>query len=40
MELDTYAIRHLEFLDKFEKQLLHNDITSRRATKSRMEKQT
>lgn len=24
MELDTYALRHLEFMDKFEKQLINN----------------
>jgi|JI9StandDraft_1071089.scaffolds.fasta_scaffold558476_1 hypothetical protein len=37
MELDNYAIRHLEFLDKFEKQLLHSDIASKRTVKSQVQ---
>jgi hypothetical protein len=32
MELDKYALRHLEFLDKFEKKLLYNESGNKKAT--------
>lgn len=34
IELDKYALRHLEFLDKFEKQLLHADPNSKNTSRS------
>jgi hypothetical protein len=34
IELDKYALRHLEFLDKFEKQLLHSEPVSKKTSRS------
>jgi hypothetical protein len=34
IELDKYALRHLEFLDKFEKQLLQNDPVAKKTSRS------
>ena len=38
MELDTYALRHLEFMDKFEKQLMNSENVAKRTVRSDMNK--